>query len=89
MSPSVLHGGLLHRFPAGDAKGLAPLDRNGFGNGTPVIQPFPSKGTSPLARVFCPCIYPPCRSSVLSVFSCSMHCGFSTRTRARCGGVER
>ena len=53
--PKELHGGFLHGFPAGDAMGLAPMDRNGFGNGpAPVIQPFPSKGTSPLARVFCP-----------------------------------
>ena len=28
-------GEFSHGFPAGDAKGLAPLDRNGFGNGSP------------------------------------------------------
>ncbi len=49
---SQAHGGFSHGFPAGDATGLAPLDRSGFGKqGIPPDPTFPvqgDRGTKPL-----------------------------------------
>jgi hypothetical protein len=44
----------LSRRIAGDAKGLAPLDRNGFGNDTPRDPTFPVQGDKPLGAGISP-----------------------------------